>query len=287
MIFINNKIEIAIIPVAGRGTRFFPITKSVSKTMLPICNKPTLQYILEEVIDANIKEIILVINQKQNDIIKYLDPNTMEEEKTYKLDEINNLINKLNIHYVIQPLPHGIGDAIIRCKEIIGNRDFSVLLGDDVIDKGCDNIYGIGSLIEKYMLDKANYIGVQYVEDDDRYKYGIVDIDNEYNLMNIVEKPIFSPPSNYAIVGRYIFENNILNYLSSLNLDNESEIKITDALNKMIESEKILVTTFNGIRYDMGDMYEFVIANIEFLMKDSKLSKKLLKYMKKKLHSDM
>lgn len=244
-----NKIEIAIIPVAGRGTRYYPITKYISKTMFPLYTKPIIYYIIEEIINADIKEIIIVVNETQKDIINY----------------INDLrFQNINIHIVYQNDYSGIGGAILCCKQYIDNRDFCVLLGDDLVLSNTKQ-YGIKSLIDQYQNNKATYIGVKQIEIKDTYKYGIVKHHNQ-TLIYINEKPKFNPPSNLAIIGRYIFTNNFIQYLESLNKDNELEIKITDALNNMVKDHQIYITTFNGNHYDIGDYGEYILANIDYCL---------------------
>ena len=259
----KRNIEIAVIPVAGKGTRSYPITKVISKTMFPIVNKPVIHYLLEELISANIKEVIIVLNKSQKDIIKYL-------KKT------PDLISKIKIHYIYQQIPRGIGDALLRCKKIIKQRDFCLLLGDDLIC--CDNVcYGINYLIEEYIVRNTSILGVKEIQEEETNKYGIVDI-VENKVIRVVEKPKVNPPSNKALIGRYIFKNTFYDYLSKVVLDNENEIKITDAINLMSSKENIYIKELNDIRFDIGNIVDYILANIKYLNIDDKLE------IKKKLH---
>lgn len=287
MINIYSKIDVVIIPVAGLGTRFYPITKVIPKTMLPIINKPTLQYIIEEVVESGVEEIIIVMNENQQSIVNFFDSNFIDSEKSDELKKLKRLCDKIKINYVIQPRPLGIGDAIIRCKKLINNRDFGLVLGDDIIYKNNKPIYGIGSLILKYQQNKASYVGIKKVLLEETKKYGIVQINEGNKITNIREKPKINPPSNYAIIGRYIFENKIIDYLEKLDLDNESEIKITDAINEMCKVENIYASQIEGIRYDVGDYTEYVIANIEYALNNKIVGNKIIEYIKNKLQNTL
>ena len=252
-----NNIEIAVIPVAGKGTRSYPITKVIPKTMFPIINKPVIHYLLEELIKANIKEVIIVINKEQKVIKEYLTKNTKIN------DELNNLLNNIKIHFIYQNKPKGIGDALLKCKKIIKQRDFCLLLGDDIIYNE-HNSYGISHLINEYNLYNCSILGVKEIPLNETYKYGIVEYINN-KVISIVEKPKINPPSNKALIGRYLFKNNIYIYLSKVKIDKENEIKLTDAINLMVKHENIYIKDIIEERFDIGSNKDFILANIRYL----------------------
>lgn len=278
----------AIIPVAGKGTRFLPITKIVSKTLFPIINKPTLQYLFEELLNTSIEEVLIVINDQQKDIIDYFDLNSeyyRDLSREYEeLKKLENIINKFKIKFIIQKEPRGLGDAILCCKEAIGMDDFALLLGDDLVMKDNSEQFGIRDLLVQYQERQATYLGVQKVEWKDTSKYGIVKtekIGNFYKLTEVVEKPKNNPPSQWACVGRYILKNNILNYLQMIVYDGVHEIQLTDAFNNASKDEDIYVFEFDGKRFDIGDHAGYVKATISYALKDEKIREEIQEYINK------
>lgn len=288
----SNNVKIAVIPVAGKGTRFLPVTKCVYKTMFPIINKPTIQYLVEECIDANIHKIIIVISEYQKDIMDYFNLHSDYYKNLVKpqveLENLKRLIDKIDVSFVIQKEPRGLGDAILCCEEKIGGDDFVVLLGDDLVMKEKPS-YGIGDLITKYNNSPAYYIGVKQVEIKNCHKYGIIEIEQEQEVMKVlgmVEKPLGVPPSRYAGVGRYILKNNVFDYLRRIKDDHIHEIMLTDAFQMACQEENVYAYQFKGTRYDVGDHAGYVEATIAYALRDNDIKDEIYKYMKKELEND-
>ncbi len=283
----SNNIKKAIIPVAGKGTRFLPVTKSICKTMFPIINKPTIQYLIEECNFVGIEEIYIVINECQKDIIDYFDINSKYYEDLDNipttLKSLNDIIHKVKITFVIQEHPRGLGDAILCCEKYINNEDFCVLLGDDIVLKSGNTSYGIGDLLNQYHIYPAYYIGVKQVDFKDCYKYGIVKVEENSSNMKVidmVEKPKDNPPSNFAGVGRYILKNNVFKYLKEINIDCNHELMLTDAFIKACKMESVFAYEFNGERFDIGDHAGYVMATIAYALNDDEIKNKIYEYIK-------
>ena len=276
-----NKINTVIIPVAGKGTRFLPVTKSVTKTMFPIINKPVLHYLLEEAIKAGVNRFIIVINEEQEMIRDYLSLNSEYYNNLHKefieLNELDNLIKNIKIEFVVQKVPLGLGHAILLCEEMIKDEPFGVILGDDLVLSN-DHTFGIADLIKEYNAHPSHYLGIQEVELENTKKYGIVKTINK-NVINIVEKPKCNPPSNKAVVGRYIFEPSIFKYLKTLSTDGIQEIQLTDAIFKALKEEKVRAIPFNGIRFDIGDHAGYIEAIVYAAILDKSTKSNVLKYL--------
>ena len=281
-----NKVRTVIIPIAGKGTRFLPITKSITKTMFPIINKPVIQYLIEEAIISGIKKFIFVIGKGQEIVKDYLNL----QSNYYKslnneydeLSELNNLLKDINIEFVIQEEQLGLGHAIKCCKDIIKNEPFGVMLGDDLV-LSKDKYYGLYDLIKDYEINQAHYLGIKEVNFKDTYKYGIVKLDNK-KVIDIVEKPKDNPPSNYAVVGRYIFNPSIFNYLDQIKYEkddngNFKELQLTDAISLAINNDKVFSTIFNGERFDIGDHAGYIEANIFASLDDDSVKEEIEKYL--------
>lgn len=263
-----KKIKKVVIPIAGMGTRFLPITKTISKTLLPIIDKPVIQYLLEEAVAADIEEALLIIGYNQNDVIDYFDTESeyvKNLKKEYEeIEEIRRLKSKIKISFVVQEKARGLGDAVLHAKEFANGEDFALILGDDfVLDTG-NKSYGIGTLCKYYEEKNAYYLGVQKVAIEDANKYGIVkplnEISNNFLISDIVEKPNDNPPSNVACVGRYILKNSIFSYLENIGVGYGGEVQLTDGLAKAVKNERIFATIFNGRRYDVGNKKEYINA---------------------------
>lgn len=265
-----KKIKKVVIPVAGKGTRFLPITKTISKTLLPIIDRPVIHYLLEEAIQAGIKEALIIIGIDQNDVVNYF--NTESEyvnhlEKEYEeINNIKNLKSKIRISYVFQEKARGLGDAIYHAKAFAEEDDFAVILGDDFVFGENQSNYGIGTLCEYYQHNPAYYLGVQKVPYEETYKYGIVspekEIGNYFKINGIIEKPKENPPSNMACVGRYILKNSIFKYLEQITEGVGGEVQLTDAIAIAQKNEPVFASTFNGKRYDIGNKLGYVEATI-------------------------
>lgn len=283
------KIRKAIIPAAGLGTRFLPATKALPKEMLPIVDKPTIQYIVEEAIDSGIEDIIIISGRGKRAIEDHFDKSyELEEEllrknKTSILDEIQKISKMANIHYIRQKEPKGLGDAINCARSFIGNEPFAVLLGDDIVksDKPC-----LKQLIEVFDRFHSSVVGVQKVDEEEISKYGIIKPKGnliEENLINIetlVEKPKKEEaPSNFAIMGRYILRPEIFNILSYLPPGSGGEIQLTDAINILNHSQAVLAYHFQGKRYDVGNKAGFIRATLDFALQREDLREYVLQYL--------
>ena len=270
----------AIIPAAGLGTRFLPATKSQPKEMLPIVDKPTLQYIIEEAIESGIEEILIITGRNKKSIEDHFDKSVeleLELEQKGKdemLEMVRNISNMVNIHYIRQKEPKGLGHAIHCAKSFIGNEPFAVLLGDDIVD--CETPC-LKQLINAYDEYKTSILGVQEVAKEDTCKYGILDVkhieDRVYKVKDMVEKP--------SVLGRYIITPAIFNILENQEPGKGGEIQLTDALKTLGKQEAIYAYNFEGRRYDVGDKLGFLEATIDFALKRDNLRDDLLNYMRK------
>ena len=278
----------AIIPAAGLGTRFLPATKSQPKEMLPIVDKPTLQYIIEEAIESGIEEILIITGRNKKSIEDHFDKSVeleLELEQKGKkemLEMVIDISNMVNIHYIRQKDPKGLGHAIHCAKSFIGNEPFAVLLGDDIVDA---EVPCLKQLINTYDEYKTTILGVQEVAKEDTDKYGILDVkhieDRVYKVKDMVEKPsVESAPSNIAILGRYIINPSIFEILENQEPGKGGEIQLTDALKTLSTQEAIYAYNFEGRRYDVGDKFGFLEATIDFALKRDELREDLLNYMK-------
>ena len=281
-------VKIAIIPVAGLGTRFLPATKSQPKEMLPIVDKPTLQYIIEEAIESGIEEILIITGRNKKSIEDHFDKSVeleLELEQKGKkemLEMVRDISNMVNIHYIRQKEPKGLGHAIHCAKSFIGDEPFAVLLGDDIVDADTPCLK---QLINTYDEYKTTILGVQEVAKEDTDKYGILDVkhieDRVYKVKDMVEKPsVESAPSNIAILGRYIINPSIFEILENQKPGKGGEIQLTDALKTLSTQEAIYAYNFEGRRYDVGDKFGFLEATIDFALKRDGLREDLLNYMK-------
>ena len=285
----ENKIRKAIIPAAGLGTRFLPATKAQPKEMLPIVDKPTLQYIIEECVASGIEEILIITGRNKKSIEDHFDKSIeleMELEKSGKkemLEMVRNISDMVNIHFIRQKEPRGLGHAILCAKTFVGNEPFAVLLGDDVVyndTKPC-----LKQLIDCYSEYKTSILGVQTVAKENVEKYGIVDgihiEDRVYKVKNLIEKPsIEESPSNVAILGRYIITPKIFEILENTAPGKGNEIQLTDALLKLIEEEVMYAYNFEGKRYDVGDKLGFLQATVEYALRKEDLRDEFIEYLK-------
>lgn len=284
----------AIIPAAGLGTRFLPATKAQPKEMLPIVDKPTLQYIIEEAVESGIEEILIITGRNKSSIENHFDKSVeleLELEKKGKnelLAEVQRITNMANIHYIRQKEPKGLGHAIYCAKSFIGNEPFAVLLGDDIVyaEKPC-----LKQMIEAYNEYKTSILGVQKVAREDVNKYGIVEgkhiEDRVYKVKDLVEKPaIKDAPSNIAILGRYIINPAIFDILEHTQPGKGGEIQLTDALKELAQHEAMYAYNFEGRRYDVGDKQGFLEATVEYALRREDLREDFLKYLLKTIENE-
>lgn len=284
------KVRKAIIPAGGLGTRFLPATKAQPKEMLPIVDKPTIQYIVEEAVESGIEDIIIVSGRGKRAIEDHFDKSYELEstlatkEKWVQLEEVQAISKLANIHYIRQKEPLGLGHAIASCSSFIGNEPFAVLLGDDIVkSKGTPCLKQLISIHERY---HASVVGVQPVSNEEVSKYGIVapkgmEIEKGViHLESLIEKPhIEQAPSNYAIMGRYILRPEIFPILQTLHPGAGGEIQLTDAIKLLNETQIVLAYHFEGIRYDIGDKLGFIKATLDFALERSDLQQELQLYM--------
>ena len=282
-----SKIKKAIIPAAGLGTRFLPATKAQPKEMLPIVDKPTIQYIVEEAVASGIEDIIIVTGRTKKSIEDHFDKSVeleMELEKHGKKEllEIARAVSDIaNIYYIRQKEPKGLGHAILTAKTFIGDEPFAVLLGDDVItsETPC-----LKQMMDKYDEYGSSILGVQTVARSEVNKYGIVDGqqigERMYTVNNMVEKPkTEEAPSNVAVLGRYIINPTIFKYLEKQEIGAGGEIQLTDALCKLAQVEPMFAYDFVGKRYDVGNKMGFLQATVEFALERDDLKDEFKQYL--------
>ena len=282
-----KKVRKAIIPVAGLGTRFLPITKSVPKEMLPIVDKPTLQYIIEEAVNSGIEEILLITSPYKKCIEDHFDRSYELESRLIKNGKLKEAkmvedISKLaKIFFIRQGEPLGSAHAISLAKEFVGNESFAILYGDDVMYS--DNIPVLKQLIDKHKENNASIIGCLEVDKNIVNRYGIIKYkDNDINkIESIIEKPdIESAPSNLAGLGRYILNPEIFDYIEKLNPGKNDEYQLTDAMQEMMKKHEYEVCKIDGIYYDRGSKEGYFRAKIEFALRHNELKNHVQNYKK-------
>ena len=277
-----------VIPVAGWGTRSLPATKNIPKEMLPIYNKPVIQYVVEEAQRAHIKDVIFVTNRDKNVIEDHFDHNLQLEDllersgKLDKLEEVRRVAEMVNILSVRQKRQLGLGHAVLCARELVGDEPFAVMVGDDLMFSG---VPGIGQLIEVAMAEKMPVIGVMEVPWEKVSRYGIIDGEEVapgvYRVRDMVEKPKREDaPSRMAIVGRYVLTPDIFDYLEKVKPGHGGEIQLTDALQAMAKDRGMMAVRMAGMRFDAGDCAEFLSANIYFALQDESLRYELLGLLK-------
>jgi UTP--glucose-1-phosphate uridylyltransferase len=286
-----KKVRKAIIPAAGLGTRFLPATKAMPKEMLPIVDKPTIQYIVEEAIASGIEDIIIVTGKGKRAIEDHFD-NAYELEhilmKQGKLDLLEKVKepSKVDIHYIRQKEPKGLGHAVWCARNFIGDEPFAVLLGDDIVqaETPC-----LKQLIDQYEQTFSSVIGVKRVPDEETHRYGIIDPleqhGRRYQVRQFVEKPApGTAPSNLAIMGRYILTPEIFLFLEKQEAGAGGEIQLTDAIQKLNEIQRVFAYEFEGKRYDVGEKIGFIKTTIEFALQHEELREDLIQFMEEILN---
>lgn len=282
------KIKKAIIPAAGYGTRFLPVTKAVPKELLPIVDKPMIQYIVEEAKASGIELVILIVNHGKEAIEDHFDINYELEDTLNKkgnhelLGLIEGLSDMIKIVSIRQKKPLGLGHAVLQAKHLIGDEPFAVILGDDIIDSQKPCLLQMVEVYEKY---KKPVIAVQKVPKEDTSRYGIIkgrETDNRvYMLDDVVEKPLpGKAPSDLAIIGRYILTPEIFDILENTPPGTGGELQLTDGLKELLRKKGMIGYRFEGDRYDGGDKLGFLLANIAYAMKRPEIKDRLLAYIK-------
>jgi UTP--glucose-1-phosphate uridylyltransferase len=288
-----KKVRKAIIPAAGLGTRFLPATKAMPKEMLPIVDKPTIQYIVEEAIASGIEDIIIVTGKGKRAIEDHFD-NAYELEqilmKQGKLDLLEKVKepSKVDIHYIRQKEPKGLGHAVWCARNFIGDEPFAVLLGDDIVqaETPC-----LKQLIDQYEQTFSSVIGVKRVPDNETHRYGIIDPleqhGRRYQVRQFVEKPApGTAPSNLAIMGRYILTPEIFLFLEKQEAGAGGEIQLTDAIQKLNEIQRVFAYEFEGKRYDVGEKIGFIKTTIEFALQNEELRDDLIQFIEQVLKKE-
>ncbi|HFN8836293.1 TPA: UTP--glucose-1-phosphate uridylyltransferase GalU [Staphylococcus aureus] len=283
-----KKIKKAIIPAAGLGTRFLPATKAMPKEMLPILDKPTIQYIVEEAARAGIEDIIIVTGRHKRAIEDHFDSQKelemvlKEKGKSELLEKVQYSTELANIFYVRQKEQKGLGHAISSARQFIGNEPFAVLLGDDIVES---EVPAVKQLIDVYEETGHSVIGVQEVPEADTHRYGIIDPltknGRQYEVKKFVEKPAQgTAPSNLAIMGRYVLTPEIFDYLKTQKEGAGNEIQLTDAIERMNNDNQVYAYDFEGERYDVGEKLGFVKTTIEYTLKDDSMREELTRFIK-------
>ena len=292
-----KKVTKAVIPAAGLGTRVLPATKAQPKEMLVIVDKPSLQYIVEELVESGITDIVIVTGRNKNSIEDHFDfsyeledtlKNAGKNELLAKVEEISDMAN---IFYVRQNHPMGLGHAILKAKPFIGDEPFVIALGDDIVYNPEKPV--AKQLIDIYEKEGSSVIGVQEVPEKDVSKYGIVKqakhIDERtVEMEDFIEKPsVDEAPSRLACLGRYLLSSDIFKYLEETEPGKGGEIQLTDAILKMLQdNKKVVAHNFQGKRYDIGNKFGLLKANIEFGLRNEETKEELLKYLREELKID-
>ena len=274
-------IKKAVLPAAGLGTRFLPASKATPKEMLPVIDKPLIQYAVEEAVSIGINEIIFITNSEKYSIKKHFDKNIKLESKLKKivtediLQKVNpNKFADVKFHYVNQVEQNGLGHAILEAEDLINNEPFAVLLPDDLFfsEKSC-----LQQLLDVYMETKSSVIAVNKIDKDNIHKYGVIKPGTEDSqkilIDDIVEKPKSEEaPSDIAVCGRYIFNSSIFEHLKTVTFDNSGEIQLTDGIRNLLFSEDVFACLYNGEKFDCGSKKGFVHATISLALRDPSIS---------------
>ena len=287
----GKKIRKAVFPVAGMGTRFLPATKASPKEMLPLVDKPLIQYVVEEAVKAGITQMIMVTGRNKHSIEDHFDKSVeLELLLEGKGDDANlEMVRKISemceFCYIRQKEPKGLGHAILRAREIVGDEPFAVLLGDDIIHSPGRPV--IGQLMEAFEKKQAPVIAVEKVPMENVSSYGVIDPSGElegalHQIRSMVEKPpVDKAPSNLAIIGRYILTPEIFDFIDTTAPDTRGEIQLTTALNSQLEKSPAYALEFSGTRYDAGDKLGFLIATVEYALRSESLRDQFREYLKK------
>nr|WP_216697746.1 UTP--glucose-1-phosphate uridylyltransferase GalU [Enterococcus innesii] len=284
----NEKVRKAVIPAAGLGTRFLPATKAIAKEMLPIVDKPTIQFIVEEAIASGIEDILVVTGKAKRPIEDHFDSNfELESNLSSKgKKELLALVEEttgINLHFIRQKRPLGLGHAVLQAKAFVGDEPFIVMLGDDIIE---DDVPLTKQLINNYEKTNASTLAVMKVPHEDTSKYGIINPSEQvakdlYSVSEFIEKPApVDAPSDLAIIGRYLLRSEIFGILEEQEPGAGNEIQLTDAIDSLNKIQRVFAHEFKGKRYDVGDKLGMVEANIEYGLKHPEIKDELRTYIK-------
>jgi len=284
----SSNVTKAVIPAAGLGTRFLPATKASPKEMLPLVDKPLIQYVVEEAVAAGIREIIIITGRGKRaiedhfDVSFELEENLRENGKKGLLKEIQAIAEMADFCYVRQRHARGLGHAILCAQPLIGNEPFAVLLGDDILDAP---VPAIQQMIQVYQRFHAPVVGIQPVPKSEVHQYGVIKAEpiepDLFQISDLIEKPLPQvAPSNLAVIGRYILTPEIFKALEKTPPGKNGEIQLTDALRILVQQKAMYGKKLQGIRYDAGDKLGFLKATVEFGLKRQDLGKQFLEYLK-------
>lgn len=286
-----RKVRKAVIPAAGLGTRFLPATKALAKEMLPIVDKPTIQFIVEEALKSGIEEILVVTGKSKRSIEDHFDSNfeleyNLEHKGKTELLKLVNDTTAINLHFIRQSHPRGLGDAVLQAKAFVGNEPFVVMLGDDLMDINNDKAVPLTKqLINDYENTHASTIAVMPVPHEDVSSYGVIAPQGEgkdglYSVETFVEKPApEDAPSDLAIIGRYLLTPEIFNILEAQKPGAGNEIQLTDAIDTLNKTQRVFARQFNGDRYDVGDKFGFMKTSIDYALQHPQIKDNMKQYL--------
>ncbi|MGL9727450.1 UTP--glucose-1-phosphate uridylyltransferase GalU [Enterococcus sp. DIV0756] len=280
------RVKKAVIPAAGLGTRFLPATKAMAKEMLPIVDKPTIQFIVEEALKSGIEDILIVTGKAKRPIEDHFDANielemNLQEKGKTDLLKLVEETTDVNLHFIRQSHPKGLGHAVLQARAFVGNEPFVVMLGDDIME---DRVPLTKQLMNDYEQTHAATIAVMRVPESETSKYGIINPGEEvskglFNVKNFVEKPKpEEAPSNLAIIGRYLLTPEIFEVLATQKPGAGNEIQLTDAIDTLNKTQRVFAQEFSGKRYDVGDKFGFMTTSIEYGLKHPEIKDKLHDY---------
>lgn len=283
-----KKVRKAVIPAAGLGTRFLPATKALAKEMLPIVDKPTIQFIVEEARKSGIEDIMVVDGKSKRSIEDHFDSNpelesNLEQKRKDAMLKMVQETTDINLYFIRQSHPRGLGDAVLTAKAFIGDEPFVVMLGDDLME---DKVPLTRQLMDSYRDTGASTLAVMKVPHEDTAKYGVINPTNVfkpglYNVANFVEKPNpADAPSDLAIIGRYLLTPEIFDVLEKTAPGKGGEIQLTDAINTLNKTQRVFAREFKGARYDVGNKFGWIQTNIEYGLKHPEVKDQLREYLK-------
>ena len=286
-----RKVRKAVISAAGLGTRFLPATKALAKEMLPIVDKPTIQFIVEEALKSGIEDILVVTGKSKRSIEDHFDSNfeleyNLEHKGKTDLLKLVNDTTAINLHFIRQSHPRGLGDAVLQAKAFVGNEPFVVMLGDDLMDINNNNAVPLTKqLINDYETTHASTIAVMPVPHEEVSSYGVIapqgeGIDGLYSVETFVEKPApEDAPSDLAIIGRYLLTPEIFNILETQEPGAGNEIQLTDAIDTLNKTQRVFARQFNGDRYDVGDKFGFMKTSIDYALQHPQIKDSMKQYL--------
>jgi len=276
----------AVIPAAGLGTRFLPITKAQPKEMLPIIDKPMIQFAVEEALNSGINDILIITSRGKRavedyfDVAPELESHLLRSNKLEELEDVKRIASLADLHYIRQKEPKGLGDAVLRAEKHVGDEPFAILLGDDIIRS---RVAGTKQLMEIHEETQCSVLAVERVPSDKIERYGVIGGDNVrrslYSVARIVEKP--SPgeaPSDLGIVGRYILTPGIFNCLKHVGPGKNDELQLTDAIQALLTRERVFACAIEGTRYDAGDLSGYLNTIMDFALERQDLKGEILKH---------